>query len=83
VHEAELVGILLGLHLILTEKNANTTFSLGVDNQAAMIRAFQSNLKKPGPHLTTHKGSNLNCQQNQEVQTQIQIQPDHKMDGWA
>ena len=43
VHEAELVGILLGLHLINTEKKGGTTFALGVGNQAA-IKAFQSNL---------------------------------------
>ena len=50
VHEAELVGILLGLHLISTESKNGTTFALGSDNQAA-IKAFQSNLRSPGHHL--------------------------------
>ena len=50
VHEAELVGILLGLHLISTEKRGGTTFALGCDNQAA-IKAFHSNLRNPGHHL--------------------------------
>ena len=50
VHEAELVGILLGLHLISTERRSGTTFALGSDNQAA-IKAFQSNLRSPGHHL--------------------------------
>jgi len=39
VHKAELVGILLGLHLISTERRSGTTFALGSDNQAA-IKAF-------------------------------------------
>jgi len=34
VHEAELVGILLSMHLISTERHGSTTFVLGVDNQA-------------------------------------------------
>ena len=50
VHEAELVGILLGLQLISTEKKGSTTFALGSDNQAA-IKAFHSNLWSPGHHL--------------------------------
>jgi len=50
VHEAELVGILLGLHLISTEKHGSTSFALGVDNQPA-IKAFQSALRSPGHHL--------------------------------
>jgi len=31
MHKAELVGILLGMQLISTEKNGSTTFALGVD----------------------------------------------------
>jgi ribonuclease HI len=50
VHEAELVGIMLGLHLVGTEKRGGTTFAIGVDNQAA-IKAFQSSLRSPGHHL--------------------------------
>jgi ribonuclease HI len=50
VHEAELVGILLGLHLISTEKKGGTTCAIGTDNQAA-IKAFHSDLRKPGHHL--------------------------------
>ena len=50
VHEAELVGILLALHLISTEKRAVKTCSIAVDNQAA-IRAFDSDLRRPGHHL--------------------------------
>jgi len=49
-HEAELVGILLGLHLINMERKNGTTFALGSDNQAA-IKAFQSNLRSLGHHL--------------------------------
>jgi hypothetical protein len=35
VFKAELVGLLLGLHLIKTEKS-RTIYTLGVDNQAAL-----------------------------------------------
>ena len=50
VHEVELAGMLLGMHLISTEKQGNTTFTLGVDNQAA-IRAFNSIMRRPRHHL--------------------------------
>jgi len=50
IHEAELVGILLAMHLISTEKYRSTTFVLGVDNQVA-LKAFQSTLRNPGHHL--------------------------------
>jgi len=36
VHEAELVGLLLGLHLIKTDKKGKTGYALGADNQAAL-----------------------------------------------
>lgn len=36
VHEAELVGLLLGLHLIETDKKGKTSYALGADNQAAI-----------------------------------------------
>ena len=51
VHKAELAGILLGMHLISTERHSSTTFAMGVDNQAA-ISAFHSTLRNPGHHLT-------------------------------
>ena len=50
VHEAELVGLLLALHLIHTEKRSGTTCSIAVDNQAT-LKAFNSDLRKPGHHL--------------------------------
>jgi hypothetical protein len=50
MHKAELAGILLGIHLISTEKHRSTTFTMGVNNQAA-IKAFQSVLRSPGHHL--------------------------------
>ncbi len=36
VHEAELVGLLMGLHLIKTDGNRKTSYALGADNQAAL-----------------------------------------------
>ena len=50
VHKAELAGILLGMHLISMERHSSTTFTMGVDNQAA-IGAFHSTLRNPGHHL--------------------------------
>lgn len=50
VHEAELVGLLLAIHLISTEKRAATTCSIAMDHQA-VIRAFDSDLRRPGHHL--------------------------------
>lgn len=50
VYEAELVGLLLGMQLIKTEKRCRTTCALGADNQAA-IQALQSEFTKPGQHI--------------------------------
>ena len=50
VHEAELIGILLALHMILTERHRNCTIAIGTDNQAA-LEAFNSNLRGPAQHV--------------------------------
>ena len=50
VHEAELAGVLLALQLIGSEQRGNTSFSLGLDNQAA-IKALHSDHKGPGHHI--------------------------------
>jgi ribonuclease HI/exonuclease III len=50
VHEAELVGLLLGLHLISTERRSRTTCAIGIDNQA-VFGTLQSDLRNPGQHL--------------------------------
>ena len=50
VYEAEMVGLLLGIHLIKTEPRSQTKCVLGADNQAA-IQALQSELNKPGQRL--------------------------------
>ena len=51
VYEAELIGILLGLHLIKTDKKGRTSYSMGVDNQAALstLKAVKSS---PGQYIT-------------------------------
>jgi len=38
VHEAELVGILLGMHRVSTEKHSSTSFAIGVDNQVVLLQ---------------------------------------------
>ena len=50
IHEAELVGLLLALHLISTERCSTTSCSIAVDNQAA-LKAFDLELRKPSHHL--------------------------------
>lgn len=50
VSEAELVSILLGLHLIATEKQNCKRCAIGLDSQA-VIKALQSELTNPGHHL--------------------------------
>ena len=50
VYEAELTGMLLGLHLIKTERSSKVKCALNVDNQAA-LSAIKSNLNKSGQHL--------------------------------
>jgi len=50
VPEAELVGILLALHLIKSERNKNTSFAIGSDNQAG-LEAFQTSLKNPAHNI--------------------------------
>jgi ribonuclease HI len=50
VFEAELVGILLRMQLVKANHTGNTTYAIGVDNQAA-IKALASKLNKPGHYL--------------------------------
>ena len=50
IQEAELVGLLLGIYLIKTEKKGKTSFALGTDNQAA-IKTLSIDLKQPGQRL--------------------------------
>jgi hypothetical protein len=50
VHEAESVGILLGLHILSSRKSKKSSATIGVDNQAA-IKAFTLDLRNPGHHL--------------------------------
>ena len=50
IYEAEMVGLLMGMQLIRTEKRNKTSCAIGADNQAAII-ALQSELTKPGQHV--------------------------------
>ena len=51
VHEAENIGILLALHLILTKRSRNRTFVISTNNQVA-LEAFNSNLRSPAHHIS-------------------------------
>jgi ribonuclease HI len=50
VHKVEMVGILMGLHILSTKKNNGKLVMIGMDNQAA-IKAFDLELRNPGHHL--------------------------------
>jgi ribonuclease HI len=50
VYEAELAGILLGLHLIKMEKKNRVKCVIGADNQAA-VQALRTDLTGPGQHI--------------------------------
>ena len=50
VFEAELIGILLGLQLIRDKRLSNLTYTIGVDNQAA-IKSLTSKMDKSGHYL--------------------------------
>ena len=50
IYEAELVGLLMGIYMIKTEKKGKTACAIGADSQAA-IQALESELTSPGQHL--------------------------------
>ena len=50
VYEAELVGMILGLHLIKTKWRNTTKCVLNVDNQAELI-SIKMKINKSGQHL--------------------------------
>ena len=50
VHEAELIALLLEMHLLSMEAHGSRTAAIGCDNQAA-LKAFQSDLRSPGHHI--------------------------------
>jgi len=50
VYKAELVGLLLGMHLITTERNRKKSCAIGLDNKAA-IETLMMELTNPGHHL--------------------------------
>ena len=52
VFEAELVGILMGLHLIEKAPKGSNAYAIGADNQAA-IKALSSKFNKPGHYLAS------------------------------
>jgi hypothetical protein len=50
VHKAELLALLLGMHLLSTKEHGNKTATIGCNNQAA-LKAFQSVLQSPSHHI--------------------------------
>jgi ribonuclease HI len=50
VYEAELVGMIMGLYLIKTEKRSKVKCVLNVDNQAALV-AIKTEMNRSGQHL--------------------------------
>jgi ribonuclease HI len=50
VPEAKLIGIILALHLIKTEKNKNFPTAVGIDNHSA-LKALHSSLRSPAYNM--------------------------------
>jgi ribonuclease HI len=50
VHKAELLALLLGMHLLSTKEHSDKTAIIGCNNQAA-LKAFQSVLQSPSHHI--------------------------------
>jgi len=50
VPEAELIGLLLALQLIKSERIKNSSFAVGTDNHAA-LKAFHTSLRGPAHHI--------------------------------
>ena len=62
VYEAEQVGLIMGLHLLATEKKGGKKCAIGLDNQA-VINSLQTELTNPGHHLAAEAlrlATNLN-----------------------
>ena len=57
VYEAEVIGMVMAVHLALEHTRANK-FSLGVDNQAA-LRCLEVSGAEPGQQLTQHLANNI------------------------
>jgi hypothetical protein len=50
VYEAELAGLLLGLHLSQKQGKGTKQVAIGIDNQA-VLKVFYSDLRNPEQHL--------------------------------
>lgn len=50
IYEAELVGLMLGLHLIRIEKKSQKSCVIGADNQA-VLTVMHSDMTRPGQHI--------------------------------
>jgi len=50
VAEAELIGIVLAMHLLLTEKHRNILYAIGMDNHMA-LEAYNTNLRNPAHYI--------------------------------
>ena len=72
VHEAEIAGILLALHLISMEKRNSTSCAIAVDNQAA-IQAFNAEMKRPGHHLARETLKNAFQIQKRKKKTKFKL----------
>ena len=60
VHEAELVGMLLGLHLIKTDRKGRTSYTLGIDNQV-VISALNLVKATTGQHIANEILETATC----------------------
>ena len=57
IYKAELIGAILALHQINTEKHRRVSFAISTDNQAA-LKAYDTNMRKPA-HYTAREALQL------------------------
>lgn len=72
VPEAKMVGIILGVHLIATEKCNCKCCIIGLDSQGA-IKALRMKLTNPGQHLTAEALKIANYLQNRTSNTNYSL----------
>ena len=72
VHEVELVGILLGLHLIRTDKKGKTSYAMGIDNQVA-ISALNLVKASTGQHIANVILETATCIKKQRNSTRYSL----------
>jgi ribonuclease HI len=75
IPEAELIGLLLALHLIKAERKKNKSFAIGTDNHAA-LKAFHSSMRSPAHYIAREvlKLSTMLCKHTRGKKYSLMLQ---------